>query len=306
MFDLIIIGAGPAGLSAAVYAARRKLNFIIISKNVGGQAALSWEVENYLGFHLVSGADLVQKFQEHIRDYKIQLKEESVDKISKSGHYFVLKTSNQEYLTKTIIIATGKQPKHLNIPGEKEFVGKGVSYCSTCDAPLFRTKDVVVLGGGNSAMYAILHLAEIANLVYSININADFEGDAIIQSKINELAVKGKVIVMNKTLTKEIIGGKLVESIKVKSDSEEKIIPVEGVFVEIGSTPTSDFIQDIKKNHKGEIMTHKENDMDNVTSVPGVFAAGDVTDVPDKQIIIAAGEGAKAVLSVIRYLNKRK
>jgi len=185
MHDLIIIGAGPAGLTAAIYAARKKLDTLVISKNVGGQATLSWEVENYLGYNLISGVELVQKFREHVEKFGVEFKEGvEISDLKQVNSGFEVSASKEKYRAKAVIIASGKNPRKLNVPGEKEFAGKGIAYCATCDAPLFQGKDVAVVGGGNSAIDATLQLTKIANKIYLININPELGGDEITREKV--------------------------------------------------------------------------------------------------------------------------
>ncbi len=300
MLDLIIIGAGPAGITAAVYAARKKINLLVITKDIGGQTAWSGDIENYTGYQFVSGPELVSKFEEHLRQYNITLKEnEEVLKLRKKGNIVYLKTDKGEYETKTVIIASGKRSRELGVPGEKEFKNKGLTYCATCDGPLFSGKDVAVIGGGNSALDAVLQLMNIAKKVYIINITPGVTGDPVMQEKVKE---SSKVVILNNSQVLLVSGNKMVNAIKVKTLKEEKEILVEGIFVEIGLLPNSGFVNGIEKNKQGEIKV----DSYNHTNISGVFAAGDVTDVPEKQIIIAAGEGAKATLGVFRYLSKLK
>jgi NADH-dependent peroxiredoxin subunit F len=300
MYELIIIGAGPAGITAAIYAARKRINFLIISQDVGGQTVLSGNVENYTGYQFITGPQLTEKFDEHMRQFKVQLKSpESVNRVEKKADFFEVATNRGSYQAKTIIIASGKKPRYLNVPGEKEFKNRGVSYCATCDAPLFPNKKVAVIGGGNSALDAVLQLINIAEKIYLININERLGGDAIMREKVEG---SGKVTIYNATKALEILGDNFVKAIKVSQAGKELVLEVQGIFVEIGSTPGVEFIDFVEKNSFGEIKI----DAENKTNVPGVFAAGDVTDVLEKQIIIAAGEGAKAVLSVFRYLSTRK
>jgi alkyl hydroperoxide reductase subunit F len=303
MYDLIIIGGGPAGLAAAVYAARQKINFCIISKDIGGQTRWSSDVENYLGFHLVSGEQLVEKFEEHIRDYKIELKEEGVNEIKKKNSDFIVIGDKGNYETKTILIASGKKPREINVPGEKEFRSKGVTYCATCDAPLFADKTVAVVGGGNAALDSALLLEKYAKKIYLITINDKMMGESSLLDKVNK---SKKIEVIAKTGTKEIKGRKFVDSITIETNGKKKDLKVEGVFIEIGSIPSVDFDKLTKKNKWNEIIIHSKDYISNQTSVPGIFAAGDCTDVPEKQIIVAAGEGVKAVLGVFKYLGKEK
>ncbi|MBW3022762.1 FAD-dependent oxidoreductase [Candidatus Woesearchaeota archaeon] len=303
MYDLIIIGAGPGGLAAAVYAARQKINFCVISKDIGGQTKWSSDVENYLGFHLVSGEQLTQKFEEHIKEYNIEMKEgESVNEIQKTNGTFNIATDKGEYETKTILIVSGKKPRKLNVPGEEEFRGKGVTYCATCDAPLFRDKTVAVVGGGNAALDAALLLEKYCPKIYLITVNEAMQGEKAMIERVNK---SEKIEVVAKTSTKTIWGDKFVNNMLVETEGKEREIHVEGVFIEIGSVPSVDFDKITEKNKWNEIVIHSEDYISNQTSVPGIFAAGDCTDVPEKQIIVAAGEAVKAVLGVFKYLGKR-
>ncbi len=301
MYDCIIVGAGPAGMSAAIYLARQKMNFIIISKDVGGQTLLSSDVENYLGFHFINGIDLVAKFKEHVRDYNVVVKEgEEVREIQKVNETsFRIVTDKESYETRTVLIATGKRPRKLDVPGEKELYGRGVTYCATCDAPLFKNKDVAIIGGGNSAMDAALLAQKYSNKVYIITINNELFGDKIMKEKI---LMSKKISVIYKAKAKKIFGSKFVDGIVMDVDGNEKQIVVQGIFIEIGLIPSSQIITIIEKNQWGEIKLRERT----FTSIKGVFAAGDVTDVAEKQIIIAAGEGAKAALDVIEYLTKQR
>jgi len=297
-YDSIIVGAGPAGMSAAIYLARQKLNFIIISQNVGGYVTQSSEVGNYLGFNLIDGGQLAEKFEEHIKIYGVNIKSpEEVKKISKAKNGFKVVTGRGEYLAKTVLIATGEKHRKLNIPGEDEFLGRGVTYCATCDAPVFGGKDIAVIGGGNSAMEAALFGAKYAKKVYLLNINKELAGESHLITRVKK---EKKIQVFSEASAGEIFGGKFVEGLKYQQGGSEKKISVQGVFIEIGLVPVSDFIKIVKKDKWNEI----EVDKYNKTSVEGIFAAGDVTDVTEKQIAVAVGEGCKAALGVIKYLQK--
>jgi alkyl hydroperoxide reductase subunit F len=300
MYDLIIIGAGPAGITATVYAARKKMNFLVISKDIGGQAAWSGDIENYTGYQFITGPELASKFEEHMRKYGVALREsENVVDIKKIGDKIVVKTDKGQYESRTAIVASGKRSRELSVPGEKEFKNKGLTYCATCDGPLFADRDVAVIGGGNSALDAVLQLVKIARHVYLINVVSHLTGDPVMIEKVHE---NGIVTVMNNAKVLEITGNGMVSGIKVRCEGEDKAIPVGGVFVEIGLIPNSHFAPELDKNAFGEIKV----DYHNGTNIPGIFAAGDVTDVPEKQIIIAAGEGSKASLSAFKYLNQRR
>lgn len=298
MKDLIIVGAGPAGITAAVYAARKKLDFSVITKDIGGQAAWSGDIENYTGYQFISGPDLADKFRQHLESFKFDLREgQRVERISKDNHKFKAKMENGEEIeSRTVIVASGKKPRLMNVPGEKEFKNRGVTYCATCDGPLFVGKDVAVVGGGNSALDAALQMIRIAARVYLVNIADRLTADPVMVEKVS--AAKN-IEILNGAKTTEIYGDKFVKGMKVEMRGGKRDIPVEGIFVEIGLMPNSDLIDFVEKNELGEIVI----DCAAQTSEAGVFAAGDVTSVPEKQIIIAAGEGAKAVLMAFRYLS---
>jgi alkyl hydroperoxide reductase subunit F len=300
MYDLIIVGAGPAGITAAIYAVRKKLNLLVISKDIGGQTAWSGNIENYTGYQFVSGTELTAKFEEHMRNYGIPLKEgESVLDVKKTPSGATVRTDKGAYEAKTVIIASGKRSKELNIPGEKEFKNRGLTYCATCDGPLFAGKAVAVIGGGNSALDATLQLMRIASHVYLVNIAPGLTGDPVMIEKIE---ASKAVTVMNDTKVVSITGGNMVSAVKIERSGKTQELKVEGVFVEIGLIPNSSISADVAKNDSGEIKV----DSYNRTNVPGIFAAGDVTDVPEKQIIIAAGEGSKAALTAFRYLSRQR
>lgn len=300
MYDLIIIGAGPAGITASVYAARKKMSLLVITKDIGGQAAISGDIENYTGYQFITGPELAAKFEEHMRRFDIILKEnEETIEVKKLENKVLVKTDKGPYETKTVIIASGKRSRELNVPGEKEFKNKGLSYCATCDGPLFSGKVVAIIGGGNSALDAALQLIRIAKHVYIINITSSLGGDAIMREKVEASEI---VTLLNNTQVSAILGDKMVNAIKIKREEKEETLSVQGIFVEIGLMPNSEFAKDVEKNQLGEIKVNSRNE----TNIPGIFAAGDVTDVPEKQIIIAAGEGSKATLSVFRYLAQQK
>ena len=300
IYDLIIIGAGPAGITAAVYAARKKIDTLIVTKDIGGQAAWSGDIQNYTGYQFISGPELAEKFEEHMRKFNFDIREnEEVTKLAARQNNFLVKTDKNSYRAKTVIVASGKKSRELGVSGEKEFKNKGLVYCATCDAPLFSEDDVAVIGGGNSALDATLQLMKIANYVYIINIADHLTGDEIMQEKIRE---SKKVSILNNSQVIEILGNNFVNAIKIEKDKKEETLAVQGVFVEIGLIPNSNFAVDLNKTKNGEIKVNNKNE----TNIPGIFAAGDVTDVFEKQIIIAAGEGAKATLSVFRYLSSRK
>ena len=297
IFDLIIIGAGPAGITAAVYAARKRLKLIILTGDIGGQAAWSGEIENYTGFNIISGPELAVKFDEHIKQFKLPIKEseEAISLTSDNG-IFTVTTPKGKYSASSVIIASGKRSRELNVPGEKEFKNKGLTYCATCDGPLFAGKEVAVIGGGNSALDAAIQLARYCSKVYIVNNTENLGGDEVMRDQV----IKNPVVsVINGAKVMSILGEKAVSAVRVESAlAGLSEIPVNGVFVEIGLLPNSEFASLVKRNGSGEILV----DTGCATSIPGIFAAGDVTNVAEKQIIIAAGEGAKASLAVFKYL----
>jgi len=300
MFDLVIVGAGPAGIAASIYAARKKMKFLVIAKDIGGQAAWSGDIENYIGYQFITGPELVGKFEEHMREYNIELKEnEKVIELRRRNDGIWLKTDKGDYEAKTAIIASGKRSRELGVPGELEFKNRGLTYCATCDAPLFAEKEVAVIGGGNSALDAVLQLIQIAKHIYLINVTLALGGDAIMREKVVN---SEKVSILNSTRVTAVLGDKMVTGIKIEREGKEETLPVQGIFVEIGLIPNSEFAKELEKNELGEINVNCRTE----TSIPGIFAAGDVTDVPQKQIIVAAGEGAKAALMAFRYLAQHK
>ncbi|MFH1620534.1 MAG: FAD-dependent oxidoreductase [Patescibacteria group bacterium] len=302
MYDAIIIGAGPAGLAAAIYLARQKIKFLVLTTNIGGQTLLSWDVENYLGFHLLDGTELVKKFQEHLKDYQgqFELREnEPVEKIEKSEAGFKIATATGSYESKAVLIATGTIHRKLKVPGEQEFYGKGLTYCATCDAPLFKDKNVYVVGGGNSAMYAALFLEKYAKQITLVTINKELMGDAMVKSKI---LGSDRIKILYETKTTGIMGEKFVNAIGLADvNGKERNEETQGVFVEIGVVPVSGFIDFVEKDKWGQVVVDKQG----AASFQGIFAAGDVTDIPGKQIAIAVGEGSKAALSMIRFLDSK-
>ncbi len=300
VYDSIIIGASAAGISAAIYLKRQSRNFLIITKDIGGEMALSGIVENYPGFPATNGVELTQKFKEHMKKYGIEPVNEKVIALEKENNIFKVKSEKNEYLAKTIIIATGSSPKKLNIPGEEKFYHKGLSYCSVCDLPLFRDKVIAIIGGGNSANEAGVMGARICKKVYIVNKNPEMKGDKVL---IEELRKQPNVEIIYNALTQEIYGEETVKGLKYldKINGEVKDLKVDGVFIHIGLKPNTDFISDNWgiKNEYGEII------IDRLCQAPlaGVFAAGDVTDIPHKQIGIAVGQGITAALEINKYLN---
>jgi len=306
MYDIAIIGAGPAGMTAGVYAARKKLKTILLSKDIGGQAAWSSDIENYLGFSMVTGAELTSKFEHHLERFKddveLRILQHGVEKIEKLDANFKIHADGKTITARAVIIAGGKVPRHLDIPGEKEFLNKGVSYCAWCDGPIFEGKDIVVAGGGNAALDAVLNVSKMVRNIYVVNLAPELTADPVMVDKVMQLP---HVRVMNNTELLRIVGDKFLSGVEVKDrdTGTHKTLDVEGIFIEVGSVPATDYLHNfLKLNHEGEIVIDKNN----MTSQAGVFAAGDITDVIEKQIIVAAGEGAKAAIQASQYLTKQK
>lgn len=301
-YEVIIIGGGPAGMTSAVYLARKQVPTLLISKDIGGQMLWTSDIENYMGYQYITGKELTEKFKSQMEQFPIVniIVGDSVEKLSvlDDGSFEVTTSKLRNYYSKAVIIASGKRYKAMNVPGEKEFVGRGISYCATCDAPLFVGKDVMVVGGGNSGITAVIDLKDIANKVYIVNISDRWQADAILLDRIKDAT---NITAFLKHRVLEIKGDTKVKSVIIESldTNEKKEIPVQGVFIEIGLIPNSEFAKDIvKTNEWGEIIV----DCLCRTSVPGIFAAGDVTTVPEKQISVAIGEGTKAALSAYKYL----
>jgi alkyl hydroperoxide reductase subunit F len=304
LYDVIIIGGGPAAMTAAIYCARKKLKTLMLTKDLGGQAAWSSDVENYLGFSMISGADLTKHFQDHVQEFsdEITLKfvTQGVVSIEKNGSDFMVKTGDgAENMARAIICASGKQPKKLGIDGEDEFLNKGVTYCAWCDGPLFRGKSVAIIGGGNSALDAALSVQKLAKDITIINTTEDLTGDEVM---IEKTVAAPNIRILNNTQVLAISGDKIVRQISLRNSDTglDKELPVDGVFIEIGSVPATEFLKGVANlNPDGEIIIDKQN----MTSQAGIFAAGDATDVLEKQIIVAAGEGAKAAIQCSKWLS---
>ncbi|MBN1325525.1 thioredoxin-disulfide reductase [Candidatus Falkowbacteria bacterium] len=300
IFDLIIIGAGPAGLAAGIYASRRKLKTLIFAKNIGGQAAYASQVENYPGYEAISGFDLMQKFQKQAERFGCDFKYEEVIEVKKEKNNFIIRTGSTEYKSLAIILAFGMTPRNLNVSGEKEFLGRGVAYCATCDGPLFRNKTVAVVGGGNAALESVLYLASICKKVYQIHRRDEFTGEAILVDKIK--GIKNVELVLDSVVTK-INGNKFVQSVEVENlkTKMKKEIALDGVFIEIGHVVNAKPVKNLVKIDENNAVII---DSDCQTNVAGCFGAGDVTNIKYKQIVISAGEGAKAALSAYKYLQR--
>lgn len=299
-YDVVIIGGGAAGMSAALYTCRKKLKTVVISVDIGGQTLLTNHIENYPGIETVEGPKLMSHFQKQAIKFGADFITGRVSKIDKRKKNFIINLENKEkYEAKTVILAFGKTTRKLGIPGEDKFFGRGVSTCATCDAPLFGDKAVAVVGGGNSALEAAELLNEYASKIYLIHRRKEFRGDEVTFDKIKKMK---KVEILTETSPLEVKGDSFVKGLIVKGvkTKKEKELKVDGIFVEIGWNLDTKWLKGfVKLNKNGEIVI----DSFCRTSEEGVFAAGDVTTVPYKQIIISAGEGAKAGLEAYKHIK---
>jgi len=301
VYDVLIVGAGPAGLTAAVYCARKLLKTIVISENIGGQALESWAIENYMGYRMVTGEDLMKSFEEQARSHNIRLELDRVAAIAQEKDGFLVTTaSGSGYRATCLILAQGKHPRKLDVLGEERFIGRGISICSTCDGPLFTGKKVAVVGGGNSALQTALEMSDIAvsvTLIVRSAIKAD-------ETYVKALAGKPNITVYEHTRVTGLTGDQFLKAITITDkEGKDQKIDLDGVFVEIGWIPNTEYLEGfVQLNSLKEIVI----DLDCHTSRSGIFAAGDVTSVKSKQIIIAAGQGAQAALEAYEYMMRQK
>ncbi|MGC9599010.1 MAG: FAD-dependent oxidoreductase [Minisyncoccia bacterium] len=310
MYDLIIIGGGPGGVAAGVYAARKKIKTLLITDSFGGQSSVSGEVQNWIGTKSISGYDLAKSLEEHLRAQEdIDIVDDDLvtgikknDNFALGGAGFSVATRNgKTYKTKFVLLASGSCRKKLGVPGEKEFDGKGVVYCSTCDAPIFKDKVTAVVGGGNSALESVMDLFPYASKIYLIVRSEILRGDPISQDKVKN---NPKVTILWNTVVEMIRGKDFVTGIRYKNvkTGEEKDLPLGGVFVEVGLLPNSDFVKDlVKLDDFGHVVIDAHTQ---AASCPGVWAVGDVTDTPYRQNNISAGDAVKAVLNIYDHIKK--
>lgn len=303
IYDLIILGGGPAGLTAALYAARKKLSQLLLTKEIGGQVVLTAEIENYMGYPLVTGPELMEKFDGQIRALLSDdtLRYAAVTGLQQANGGFLVESDAGAFRGRTVLIATGKRPRKLGVPGEEEFRGRGVSYCATCDGPFFRGKEVVVVGGGNSALQAALELVKHAARVYLVD-RSGYRAEPVVVDKVLR---QERIVRLSRRRAKAIEGGQMVERFLLEDEAgATETLTVQGVFVEVGLEPNTAFLDPklVALNGRAEVVV----DCRCRTNVSGLFAAGDVTDSVDKQIIIAAGDGAKAALAVGEYLMRQE
>jgi len=301
MYELMIIGGGPAGLAASVYAARKRLKALLVSDDIGGQVNKTLGVENYLGYQFIEGPELIDKFQsqvsQHPIDQKIGYKVSRLEKIE--GGFEAITEEGEKYQSRVVVFAVGKRPRKLNVTGEAELAGRGVTYCAICDGPVFSGQRVAVVGGGNSALEAALDMVKIAEHVDLVSLTP-LTGDAILIDKLGKAENLG---IFTEYQVEKIEGQDFVQGMLIKDlkGGESKSLDVTGIFIEIGLVPNSEAVKGlIELNKRGEVPINGSCE----TAIPGLYAAGDVSNVPEKQIVVAAGEGAKAVLQAHRYLQR--
>jgi thioredoxin reductase (NADPH) len=305
-YDLIIVGGGPAGLTAAIYAGRRNLKTLLITITIGGQVLEAEKIENYPGFLGIKGLKLMQRFQKQAIKSGVEIVLDEVKEIKEIEGGYTVKTNTKEYSAKAIILAFGRTPRSLNVPGEEKFRGKGVSYCATCDMPLFKNKTIAVVGGGNAALEAALYGSKIAKKVYLIHRRDEFRG---FESFVEKVKRKENVELVLSSVVTEIKGEDSVRAIVVQDlkTNQLKELQVDGVFIEIGSEVKTDLIKNLVKldeNNQVVITNNCETFYPDRNEIrPGIFAAGDITSTPFKQIVTAAGEGCKAALQAYNYLH---
>jgi thioredoxin reductase (NADPH) len=299
-YDVVIIGAGVSGLSAGIYTCRRSLKTLIISKDIGGQALIAKEIENYPGIEKSSGADLVEKVLEKAQHFGAEIVLEEVKSITKKGEgEFLIQTMQGEYWAKAVIIASGKIPRDLNVPGEDRFKGRGVSYCATCDAPLYKGRKALVVGDGSYAYDAVILLSKYASEVHFVTKKRELSGE---EENVNFIKETKNIIIYYETNVKEVKGTfKVVSAILESNEKNVFELPIDGVFVELGyEIRVEPFKNLVALDERKQIVINGKNE----TSTPGVLASGDVTNTPFKQFVISASEGAKAALSAYEYIQK--
>jgi thioredoxin-disulfide reductase len=304
IYDLIIIGGGPAGITAGVYAGRQRMKTLLITKEFGGQMVKkSTEVCNYPGFPRISGLELIEKFVEHLKSQEfVEIKMAQAKEIRKEKDIFTITTENNEKIqSKTVIVATGADPRPLEAIGEKELIGKGVSYCVTCDGPIFKGKTIAVVGGGNCGLEAALFMTNYANKIYVLEAGQELKAD---EANKSDVAKSDKIEVIFNAIVKEIKGKALVDSLiyEDQKTKESKTLEVQGIFIEIGTQPATSLAKGLVDfTKRDEIVVDCETFS---TKTPGLFAAGDNNSGVYKQIITAAGEGCKSALAAYDYLRK--
>lgn len=301
LYDLIILGAGPAGVSAAIYASRAMLKTLWIDKKfeAGGQIVDTYEIDNYPGLPGISGIDLAEKMAEHTQKLGIEPVRDFIRTVEKQDREIVLRSKKKEYRAKTLILAGGASHRHLEIPGEEELSGMGVSYCATCDGAFFKGKVTAVVGGGNTAVEDAMFLSRVCEKVYLIHRRDELRADPVLQEKLKACE---NVEILWSQIPVEILGEETVNGLKLKSAKSgmEQIVDVDGVFIAVGIVPNTEKFEGLVKLDKGGYIVAGE---DCVTSTPEIFAAGDIRTKKLRQVVTAVADGANAVTSVQEYLN---
>ncbi len=299
MYDLIIIGSGPAGLSAAVYGIRAGLKLLVLEKNPmsGGQVLNTYEVDNYLGMPGMNGFDMGMQFRAHADKLGVEFQTAQVISVEDEGERKIVRTAKQDYETKTVIVATGAKYAHLHVPGEEEFSGRGVSYCATCDGAFFRGRTVAVVGGGDVALEDAIYLARTSEKVYLIHRRDEFRGAMILQEEVKKLS---NVEILYSHEVTEVKGNDVVEGIRIKDNKtgEENELPLAGLFIAVGIRPETEWLQPLIPLDEGGYVVAGE---DCVTEVPGIFVAGDIRRKPIRQIVTAVSDGANAATSAMHF-----
>ncbi len=302
IYDVIIVGGASAGLTAAIYASRRAMKTLVLTKDIGGQLSTTPDVENYPGFETITGWDLSEKFKKQAEKFGAEVKFTEVTAVKQDGEDFIVEAHETSYRTRTVILAFGKTPRNLEVPGEKEFQGKGVSYCATCDIPLYKGKTVVIVGGGNSAIDAAIYGSKISDKIYLVHRRDAFRAEQVL---IDRMKAAPNIEIIYNSIAKEITGDTVVRGLTITdiNTGEDRKLEVGGVFVEIGYVVKAEFIKDLVEFSPVKEITTDDHMM---TSVPGIFAAGDVTNSVYKQAVISAGEGCTAALAAFEYLIKKE
>ena len=299
-YDVIIVGGASAGLSAALYTSRQNLKTLVITKDIGGQALLTDSIQNYPGYQNIGGFELLTKFQEQAALYGTEYLYDEVLGISKTENGFMVKSYSQENMAEALILAFGKTPRDLGVPGETELKGKGVSYCAVCDGPLFKSKRVAVVGNGDNAIEAASYLSSLASNLYIVQSTEKTRGD---EETVNSLKSMKNVEFVNGSSVQKILGEKSVTGLELKTREGKNNLETDAVFIEMGYIARTDLVKDLVELNKiGEVVVDKFC----ATSQEGVFACGDVTDTPYKQVVISAGQGAIAALSAYNHIQRKK